>query len=371
VFDENGIFHSETFNQPQTGALAGLGILNEFKSYDNSQKAQGEQQLQELMKLLSSNEGDALLSSPQGEQAFQQSGIDPDQFRTMNSNTPQGLGKSYIQSNPNASSEDIARYGMGVGAVPIAAGINMGLKSQAEQDKNLRAKNSAFEKVYAQAAKIYNDKNTSDPNERAQRAGAYIDAYAPFYGLPPEQTQQIKDKLLAGVAGQGIDPMQQADIDLKGNQAENVAAKTAEVAPNAQSQRNLNKARQDHLEGLTQLIPVRRQLLQTEADIKASTKNGTAPLTPSQRAKIERDIAAIEKQKNDIVGKYLYPSQLKDPAILGTRTTVLKDLDDRIKNLKNIAASGATPAGAPPGQISTGLPEADKYLNGFMAQPAQ
>ena len=77
MFDENGIWHSDTYDQPQTGAAAGLNILNVFKSYGNAQAAQGRQKLKDLSDTATYGEkhGQDLTLTPEGEEAENAVGI--------------------------------------------------------------------------------------------------------------------------------------------------------------------------------------------------------------------------------------------------------------------------------------------------------
>jgi hypothetical protein len=135
MFDDQGIWHDEIYHQPQTGALAGLDILNQFQSAENFQRARAGQLLDNLLKLRS-QAGSDTSQTPEGGQAMQTLGISPQSVQGLYAQTPEAQFRAEmrgIQGEPSLEQVTGAALRTGAETAPQAtAAFAKTLRPQAE-----------------------------------------------------------------------------------------------------------------------------------------------------------------------------------------------------------------------------------------------
>jgi uncharacterized membrane protein len=135
MFDDQGIWHDEIYHQPQTGALAGLDILNQFQSAENFQRARAGQLLDNILKLRSQAGADTS-QTPEGGQAMQTLGISPGSVQQLYAQTPEAQFRAEmrgIQGEPSLEQVTGAALRTGAETAPQAtAAFARTLRPQAE-----------------------------------------------------------------------------------------------------------------------------------------------------------------------------------------------------------------------------------------------
>lgn len=213
MFDDQGIYHTETFNQPQTGAAQILDILNQPQSYQNYQKAAARQSEADIANQATQGEkhGQDFSQYPEYQNANDTLGISSDTASGIFGNIPQQKLKAALAAAQAAKGDepldedDVSKVYLNQGVTPPTSYLNSSAKRDAAEAK-------AETQFQAQAAKAGD--------------AAYNQAWG--QGLTDAQARQAKIDAIRNAhvtAGHDIDPEQET------NWAKYVAAGSATAGP--------------------------------------------------------------------------------------------------------------------------------------------
>src|SRR5689334_5839984 len=135
-FDPSGVWHEETYDQPQNGFMGAMNILNQFQGQQNFQRNRGEDTLKQILSALSNPNAGVLASSDEAQQILQDAGVNPQAFSHMYQSTPIAQYRQKLSENPDATPEQMAQWGLQTGAEPPTAANSYYLGQLREQGKN-------------------------------------------------------------------------------------------------------------------------------------------------------------------------------------------------------------------------------------------
>jgi hypothetical protein len=207
MFDQNGIWHEETYNQPQSGLMGALNILNQFQSYNNYQRARARETESDLSNVATMGEkhGQDLYTTPEGSQAAQTLGISPDTTGNVFTSIPQqklklALQQAQLEKGSALEPEEVASVYQAQGMPAPSPYLTAAAKAAETERKIDRGHDAMFEKVMEGAKGIF--LRSMQNNEAEDVSWDKVNKFVNGFGarLTDEDRKNIQDNLMAAKA---------------------------------------------------------------------------------------------------------------------------------------------------------------------------
>jgi hypothetical protein len=201
-FDENGLWQDQITHEPQTGALAGLDILNQFQSQGNYQRSRAAQLLDHILKLRN-QAGSDVSQTPEGGQAMETLGVQPSTVQDLYAKTPEAMFRSGVSVMPSPTAEDVTGLALKTGAMTApqaVTGFNRNLRAQGDVEaKEATAKQKAYDRALTVA---------KNPQEAAEMTVALLKTepwWKPEHEAPLRAWVAAQPEVTGGIVGSRMD----------------------------------------------------------------------------------------------------------------------------------------------------------------------
>jgi hypothetical protein len=299
VWDNNGIWHEETYNQPQSGLMGALNILNQFQSYNNYRRQRARETEADLSNVATMGEkhGQDLYSTPEGGEAASTLGISPDTTGNVFTSIPQQKLKARIAAmqaqhpdTPLSGDELSSAYAQEGQAPPTNV-----IRSEAESRKERTARFTRMNRAMTDVMKLY--VNQGMPEDQARKATVDF-VHGQGYGgdeWPEEETRLAQ---FQSTASTQVAPKAGAQVERTEAQTGELTARTGKEAAQAatiDAMRDPQVAAEYAKAGLSRARAAALGLDQKMKQIKLDQGG----MTPTSKAAINMHIAQLEKEIGD------------------------------------------------------------------------
>lgn len=335
-FDENGLWQEGEYRSPGNAFTSALQIGNAFKSYDNSQQAEGDRLYNRYLKQASNPEAaEGFQGTSQGQDTLSQWHMDPDTGSAAVSSSPWGRERTAFASydpeddDNGAKAADLMRAsGDMKGYTEALKGVRANDRASAADD---RAETAAYSKQKNEATKEYSQaflkamNGGSTPDEASKLAAMSATGYAL---LKPEDQTSIDEYVKKHVMGGDgkMMPGAKALIDQRNATA---AERTAQGG-----------LATERTEQIKQLLPYQKKNL----DATIALKGASAALKNVESGDYDdKDVATLVQAASK--AKLSLDNNPKGPQAEELKSA-MDVINERIKGV--VSRSGAaTPAAAP------------------------
>lgn len=308
-FDENGIYQEDQYRSPQTGAMAGVNILNQVQSYGNYRRTRETELLKQMLALHAAGQGGADVADTEGgSNAMGVLGIDPANVqRDFYNSGPEQFKRGFAEMDPSTTDpEDVVKLGGTTGgtspAQTIAGTVNVfGKRNQQTREATREgavhvAEMAAIQKNL-QKAFDRNLQTTGDQGQAAELAAQQVVSSARLVGreFTTKQLQGIQDWVEAQ-RGMKIGGLLGEKTKLAGAQAAGVKKHTELAGQPKEKPKKLDPeaAVQKHKDLREDLKDAKKRLAEATKINAYGAKNLATKEAEMAAAKAE--IASIEKK---------------------------------------------------------------------------
>ena len=331
-FDSNGIWQSEITHEPQTGALAGLQILNQFQSQQNFQRDRAAQLLDQILKLRSQG-GSDVSQTPEGGSAMETLGIRPEDVQSLYAKTPEARFRTGISEIPNPTMEDVTKLGLTTGEMAptaVLSSFRQGLRTK-------ETETSDAEKALTNAFKS-NLPHFDSPQAAAAATKAQMLASRPDYWKGREQ--QLDAMISAQPEFQGgVSGARAGELQARKKAEEARAEYLNAVSPADVNLRNARSVAAISASHANEAL----------ATLRAAQANGTLPMTASQTMNDLIKLRALGLAADKATAQSVIPGTAigvkQDRASI---EAAIKEAEDMMTTAHIMAASAPAPAPAAP-----------------------